>query len=294
MFSAAVGGFIYGVPTSGPSPSPPPSESTAGWYAGGSFPSPTFFSSIDRIIFATDTATASVRGPLPVATVQFYASGTTEYGWFGGGTTTSPSVSTVNRVTYVTDTATASSRGPLTSARYNLASTSDGSTYSWFGGGQPQQSRVDRITYATDTATATARGPLSLARMYLNATGTTSYGWYIGGYVPTVSRIDRIDYANDSVTASVRGPLSSARYAGAGAVTATASIRGPLVTQRTYGAGTNSNTYGWFAGGLTGDPAAFSSIVTRITYATDTATSTNRGSLSTNRNRTPAGSSGIQ
>jgi hypothetical protein len=158
--------------------------------------------------------------------------------------------------------------------------------------------------------------------MYLNATGTTSYGWYIGGYVPTVSRIDRIDYANDSVTASVRGPLSSARYAGAGAVTdsstyawyaggdpgptstvqrityatdtATASIRGPLVTQRTYGAGTNSNTYGWFAGGLTGDPAAFSSIVTRITYATDTATSTNRGSLSTNRNRTPAGSSGIQ
>jgi hypothetical protein len=202
-------------------------------------------------------------------------------------------------------------------------------TAGWFGGGYvagnpygPHYSTVDRITYATDTDTATARGPLSLARMYLRATGTSSYGWYIGGYTPTVSRIDRIDYANDSVTASVRGPLSSASYAGAGAVTdsstyawyaggdpgtistiqrityatdtATASVRGPLVTERAYSAGTNSNTYGWFAGGLTGVPNAFSSVVTRITYATDTATSTNRGTLSTNRNSTPAGSSVIQ
>jgi len=41
---------------------PPPSENTAAWFAGGQ-PSGGL-STVDRITFATDTATASVRGPL--------------------------------------------------------------------------------------------------------------------------------------------------------------------------------------------------------------------------------------
>ena len=49
MFSAAVGGFIFGVP------SPAPTENTAGWYGGGSTPVQT--SNVQRITFATDTAT---------------------------------------------------------------------------------------------------------------------------------------------------------------------------------------------------------------------------------------------
>ena len=59
MFSAAVGGFMYGVPA----PSPP-SEATAGWFGGGYSP---FSSEVDRITYATDTATTSVRGPLSSA-----------------------------------------------------------------------------------------------------------------------------------------------------------------------------------------------------------------------------------
>jgi len=44
------------------SAAPPPSTPTAGWYGGGSGP----LSTTQRITYATDTATASVRGPLSV------------------------------------------------------------------------------------------------------------------------------------------------------------------------------------------------------------------------------------
>ena len=42
-----------------------PSENTAGWFGGG-YLSPTYSdtSTVQRITYATDTATASVRGPL--------------------------------------------------------------------------------------------------------------------------------------------------------------------------------------------------------------------------------------
>jgi hypothetical protein len=82
-------------------------------------------SSVQRITYATDTATASVRGPLSLARYGLSAAGNTTDGWFGGGY--DPSVgfsSTVDRITYATDTATASVRGPLSLARQALASSS--------------------------------------------------------------------------------------------------------------------------------------------------------------------------
>ena len=46
-----------------PLPPAPPPENTAAWFGGGYAPS-TVRSTVDRITYATDTATASVRGPL--------------------------------------------------------------------------------------------------------------------------------------------------------------------------------------------------------------------------------------
>lgn len=302
---------------------PPPSVATAGWYAGGSA-SPSIYSTVDRITFATDTATASVRGPLTLARYGFAGSGTVNNGWFFGGQT-STLVSTVDRITYATDTATASARGPLSSARRYAATSSDSSTYSWVSGGidvslsPSYSSQVSRITYATDTDAPSLRGPLSLARSGIDATGTTQYGWNMGGYAPGVtfvSIIDRITYSTDTATASVRGPLSSAKYKAAvvtdsstygwyaggnngGSVvnrvtyatdTDTASVRGPLAGARAEPAGTCDNTYGWIGAGVI---SGYESSVTRITYATDTATSTNRGNLSVARTF-PGASSGIQ
>ena len=142
-----------------------PQENTAAWFGGGGSGS-----IVNRITYATDTATASVRGPLSLARSQLAAAGNTTDGWFGGG---SPSFSRVDRITYATDTATASVRGPLSLARYSLAAAGN-TTDGWFGGGATDggfvpRSTVDRITYATDTATTSARGPLSSTRGYLAA-----------------------------------------------------------------------------------------------------------------------------
>ena len=150
---------------------PPPSEATAGWYAGGN-QFPTIYSTIDRIIFATDTATASVRGPLSSGRYGFSGSGTVNNGWFFGGQTTTV-VSTVDRITYATDTATASVRGPLNVGYSLLTASTDNSTYGWFGGGYTpagSRSTVQRITYATDTATASVRGTLTQNNYTLEAT----------------------------------------------------------------------------------------------------------------------------
>lgn len=247
----------------------PPSSPTAGWWGGGTTPS--YVSTVQRITFATDTNTATTRGPLSYAVNRMAATGTLTDGWFGGGYAGSISSSTT-RVTFATDTATSTSKGPLSEERWGLSATSDGSTYGWFGGGYGypppptrQKSVVDRITYATDTATASIRGPLATARVSLSAAGTTSYGWFGGGTtvgtspsIPgLVSIVDRIDYSNDTATATAKGPLSLARYQ--------------------LAAVSDNTTYGWFGGGYAS--TGVKTTIDRITYATDTTTASVRGSL---------------
>jgi hypothetical protein len=296
------------------SDAPPPTENTAAWFGSGFGTASGIFaveSTVYRITFATDTATASVRGPLSLARNSLAAASNFTDGWFGGGGggSTGVGVSTVDRITYATDTATASVRGPLSLARRQLAAAGN-ETYGWFGGGYTQNpegppyyfiySTVDRITYATDTATASVRGPLSTGRYSLAAAGNTTDGWFGGG--GSTSTVNRITYATDTATASVRGPLSSARYflAATGNFTdgwfgggnpgplssvnrityatdtATASVRGPLSAARYNLAAAGNTTDGYFGGG---GPGVGVSTVQRITYATDTATASVRGPL---------------
>ena len=298
-----------------------------GWFSGGYVPSSGATSTVEKITFATDTAVASSRGPLNTAVFALASTGTSTAGWFGGGFN-GGYISMVQRITYATDTATASVRGPIgTFGRYRMAATTDTTTYGWYGGAvYGYGTLVNRITYASDTATGSTRGPLTAISYNNTATGSTSYGWYIGGGQPVeISSIDRIDYANDTATATSRGPLTAATQRFAGAVTdvttygwaaggitpvnptgtsmvqrityatdtAVATVRGPLISVRYSNSGTsNDSTYGWFGGGGTSGPGfTYLSSVTRITYATDTATSTNRGNLGLARSSL-AGASG--
>ena len=246
----------------------PPSTPTAGWFGGGTTPS--YVSTVQRITYATDTSTATVRGPLSYAVNRVAATGTLNSGWFGGGYA-GAIVSSTTRVTYATDTAASVTKGPLSEELWGLAAATDGTTYGWFGGGYGftppptrQKSVVNRITYATDTSTASVRGPLATARINLAAAGSTSYGWFSGGTnvgqqpsnTGLVSTVDRIDYSNDTVTATAKGPLSLAR--------------------QQLAAVTDSTTYGWFGGGYS---SGVKTTIDRITYATDTTTASVRGSL---------------
>ena len=307
---------------------PPPPSPTAGWYAGGF--TTVFVTSVNRTTFATDTETASTRGSL--ASNSFFGvggTGTNTDGWFGGGYSEPASYkSSVNRITYATDTATASSRGPLAATGYGTTATTDGTTYGWWGGTKPAasvwSSVVSRIIFATDTATASSRGPLTTNKSAVGATGSTTDGWYGGGEIggnTYISTVDRITYATDTATAVARGPLAVICFRMAGMVTdintygwyaigyngvsgpssmiqrityandtATSVARGPLTSAKYYGSATTDNsTYGWFAGGNPGPTSG----INRITYATDTATATDRGNLVIGR-RALASASGIQ
>lgn len=282
---------------------------TAGWFIGGRAPG---VSTVDRITYATDTATASVRGSLTAATYKSASTGNTTAGWVGGLLSGSTAF---DRITYATDTNTATSVGAMGLFRTRLTASTDGTTYGWYVGGA-YYTTVDRLIYANDTATASVRGPLSTASGYLAASGSVTNGWFGGGYNPSsgiLSVVQRITYATDTATSSTRGPLSVVAFGPAATGsdnygwyaggltsfatpytarstvqrvdfsndTATASVRGPLSSGTySFAATTDYSTYGWFGGGQRYGPLGKTSAVQRITYATDTTATSARGPLS--------------
>jgi hypothetical protein len=226
-------------------------------------------SSVDRVDYASDSSTASARGPLSAARYLLAATGNTDYGWFGGGGNGTPSVlSTVDRITYSSDTGTAGVRGSLYEIIFQLAATGN-SNYGWFGGGTinngpvpTQRSYLTRITYSSDLSTSSVRGNLNSTVVAPAAAGNSNYGWWGGGVDQInsllLSRVDRVDYASDTGLASVRGPLTVNRY---------------LFTA------TGNADYGYFGAG---SPNLMSS-VDRITYASDSTAASSRGPLSAGR-----------
>jgi hypothetical protein len=153
-------------------------NSNYGWFGGGQLlapPSTPSTSTVDRIDFSNDSPSVSVRGPLSSAIIDLAATGNSNYGWFGGGTTGLGIVATVDRIDFSNDSSTASVRGPLSVGRNWLAAAAN-SNYGWFGGGGSGLSTVDRIDFSNDSATASVRGPLSAAKYQLAATSNTPIG----------------------------------------------------------------------------------------------------------------------
>jgi hypothetical protein len=87
-----------------------------GWFGGGTpGPAPNRVSTVDRIDFSNDTATASPKGPLERTTYQTASVGNVSYGYWIGG---QPGYSTVYRIDYANDTSIAESRSFLTGTNY--------------------------------------------------------------------------------------------------------------------------------------------------------------------------------
>ena len=82
-------------------------------YFGGGY---TSYSTVDRIDYSNDTATASPKGPLSIGKGRLAATGSASYGYFSGGTP--GAVSTIQRIDYSNDTATAATKGPLSFKKY--------------------------------------------------------------------------------------------------------------------------------------------------------------------------------
>lgn len=185
-----------------------------GYVGGGGDPSTT----IEKIIFATDTASATNKGNLLNSGANTRATTNyAQYAWWAGG-----SITNTNRLVYSTDTADTTNRGPLSTVRIDPGSMSMGPSgqAGYYTCGNPsvpaQLSNFDKITFATDTATSVLTGKHT-ATVRLNASiGITTDGWTAGGSggTPTVyySLVSRLIFATDTATGSAKGLLSTARF----------------------------------------------------------------------------------
>ena len=124
-----------------------------GYFAGGYQPGGSQ-STVDRIDYGNDTATASPKGNLSEATHHFAGgTGSTSYGYVAAGGY--PYKSTVQRIDYSSDGSTAVAKGPLTRVGGFLACTGNNSYGYWGGGAWPgPNSLIDRVDYSSDTSTA--------------------------------------------------------------------------------------------------------------------------------------------
>jgi hypothetical protein len=162
-------------------------NSNYGWWGGGSpAGSPAASqtrSTVDRIDFSNDAATASPRGVLSASRYQLAATGNSNYGWFGGGSSTSiPGFYTlVDRITFSNDSVVALSRGNVLSGGRYLPGATGNSDYGWFGGGRVPSTpsfvtaAVNRINFSNDDIVLSSRGPLSLARERMGVNSNKSF-----------------------------------------------------------------------------------------------------------------------
>ena len=144
-------------------------------------------STVDRVDYSNDTATATTKGPLSAIDDQWQDQ-------------------VLGRWTSTTQA------GIVNYAAGTLSTFNTG----YFGGGSPgNKSTIERIDYSNDTATATTKG-LYVGRNQLAAVSSGSHGYFTGGLVPRQSTVQRVDYFNDTATAVVKGPLSQTVYRHAG------------------------------------------------------------------------------
>ena len=268
-----------------------------GYFGGGNnSPSPGVrVSTIDRVDYANDTETASVRGPLSSA--KYFGAATSPTA-FGGAADFTPTQTffDIQSMKRIEDTTNASVK------KRALGS------YGYFGGGDASGagiSTIDRIDYSNDTSIASARNTLNLTRTRIGATGNSNFGYFGGGNIVSpfavASTIDRLDYSNDSSGTLVRAiigsgyknAVSNSMYGwfmdstGRSLIERidfsndllTGTRRGQLSRSVYYIASTGNSNFGYFGGGLVG----VQSTIDRIDYSNDNQTSSVRGPLSIGR-----------
>ena len=184
--------------------SPIPIGTDFGYYLGGANPS--YKSTVERIDYTNDTATAVVKGPLTSARRYAGGAGNVPFGYSGGGEENLIGrISKVDRVDYSNDTATASPKGNLNTASSQLGGTGN-VNFGYFGGGNTpsESSIVQRVDYADDTATALLKGSLTQITREPASFGNQDFGYFAGGTPNQYTTVNRIDYSNDTPTATAK------------------------------------------------------------------------------------------
>jgi len=287
----------------------------AAYFVGGE--SPGYEKIVQRINYANDTATAMLKGSVPVNIKYAGGVSSQSYAYVAGN---SPSKSDIYRLDYSNDADAMAPKGNISGNRDKVAGIGN-LNYGYFGGGNPGPvTTVDRVDYSSDTGTTPSKGPLVTARAYTDAVGNLSYG-YFGGGTPgpgygDSTHVERLDYSSDTDTTVAKGPLHTGRFAPQGTGNAdygylaaghpstssidridysndtpTASPKGPLHRTARYGGSTGNKDFGYFTSGDHGDnPSPSTSEVYRLDYANDTNVSVSKGPLAVAQDRMAAAS----
>ena len=237
-----------------------------GWFGGGyTFAPPviiTRYSTVDRIDYANDNATALARANLTVASNGGSGVGNANFGWWWGGT---PLSNNIYRIDYNNDLTSLLVRGSSSYSGQRPASVS-AQNYGYWTGGFVPTSIVARMDFSNDTVRTSNRGPSLLAKQAVIGLSNSVFGWWCGGNTngPNISSVDRMNFANDLSTMSARANL-------------------PNITSG--GAGDGNQFYGWLNSGPT---------VYRIDYSNDLVAASVRGTLPSNHVQSDATSNYVK
>jgi len=197
-----------------------------GFHMGGSPPS---ISTISRIDYSNDTATAPAIANLSNFRMYGDSASNLNYGYFiGGRPQGSPPVATVDRFDFSSDTTNASPHTQLPhsgATDENLAATGNGNfAYIYPSSPSFTNGALQKIDYSNDTASPVptvqtsnfnpAQGPSS-SRSHIRATGNNNFGYFAGGGTPApIATVVRLDYANDTTAAVEKGSLLQPVFGG--------------------------------------------------------------------------------
>ena len=247
-----------------------------GYFMGGKDPSASpsnlqYKTTIDRIDYSNDTATASPKGNLDVNAAGPNDAGYRGAGGFSGQSNAFGGTSTGTPRSIVP--ATQIENGKLTDKGSDGTFTTQifpaGPPYGYWGGGSPGNgpgpgllSLIQRLDYSNDSANAVHRSNMASpdqSRMALSGIASKTHAYWCGGSIPgtSVSHVDRLDLGNDTATAVKKGNLTATNH---------------------YAAAAGNESYGYIFGGRPGGTA--SSRVDRIDYANDSVAATSKGPLS--------------
>lgn len=193
-------------------------NTTSAWIFGGeSRQTNTFFSSIERINFSNDVATAQVRSSLSSSHSLQATTGNATDSWLTGGLnlTTATISALISRVSFANDVIAPTLRANTPTQRAEHCA-SGNSTDGWFAGGRGTDatlnvSTVHRITFATDDISPQTKSGLNNPRAFAAGTGNATDMWIIGGLINrsstplTLTSIERITFAQDTSAVALRG-----------------------------------------------------------------------------------------
>jgi hypothetical protein len=217
----------------------------------------------DRIVFSTKIMASNSVSDLSMA--RYSLSGVSNgdnYGYFLGGFT-GAGVNNADRIVFSSGITSAYTTSNLNLNQYNSAQVSDGVNYGYISGGQPSLSSTDRISFASEICTLNTTSNLSIERNFHASVAYSTFGYFAGGAGSTTT-MDRIEFSSGVTSSDTVSNLSQARYGLIGV--------------------SDGNTFGYFAGGLTG---GLSTVTTsdRIVFSTEITSASTISNLTSARAR---------